>query len=113
VGNVSDIDDLLFVKREGRKRLVWTLGTIVLSAVITTATVSWKVRGYVAELEESNRKLYDRVVVLDKKVEDLNNALEAKLEKVGMDAHEAKSRADSALLVAQFLRGSVTKGGSQ
>lgn len=103
MGTRTDIDDLLGQDtRERRRRALWSLGTVVVSVVCTTGTVTWKVRGYIAELEASNQKLHDRIAIMDKNIETLTGELSRELRDLRHEVQEARGRADSALLVAQL-----------
>lgn len=74
MGDVSDIGDLLGKwRKEKRAKLLWALGTMAFTALSTTATVSWTLRGYVDEMKHANAALHGDIVVLAKKVEDLEN----------------------------------------
>lgn len=100
MGEASDIEELMpralrEVASVKRMRVLWSIATVVFSVLATTATVSWKVRGYIDDLSRENEKLRESILVMDKKLE----ALDA----IQSTASEAKATADKALLYAQLL----------
>lgn len=99
MGDVSDIGDLLAkVRREKRAKLLWALGTALVTVVSTTATVSWKMGQYVARMEAADEARRQAMLVMDKKIERLEEAdVEA-----DRRAIVVKETADRALLFAQL-----------
>jgi uncharacterized membrane protein len=106
MGDVSDIGDLLSKWRhEKTMKLVWSVGTVVFTVLSTTATVSWKMRGYVDELEHENEKLRGEIRVIAKAAE----AAEKDAEEALKDARDARVQADKAMLYAQLTSAQITK----
>lgn len=108
MGDVSDIEDLLGkVKKEKLMKILWTVGTIAFTVVSTTGTVSWKMRGYVDELERANDKLRDEIRVIAKAAEtsekEAGKAVAAAAA-AQYDAREARAVADKALIYAQLTK---------
>lgn len=99
MGDVSDIGDLLGKwRREKRGKLLWALGTAAFTVLSTTATVSWTLRGYVDELARENEKLRGQILVMDKKIERLEENTAEADKRVTI----VKETADRALLFAQL-----------
>jgi hypothetical protein len=109
MGNVTDIGELLGkALHEKRARVLWAIGTAAFTVFSTTATVSWKMRGYVDELEHENDKLRGEIRAIAKRAETVE-ALAEKASKEALiaqqDARDARGKADTALLVAQLTQG--------
>lgn len=99
MGDVSDMEDLFrLAKRDRRRKLIWAICTSLGTIVATTATVSWKMSRYVADLEHATEEMRHAFLVMDKKVE----AAESEAAKAVADARDAKVTADKALLYAQL-----------
>ena len=78
MGDASDIEELFplamrDVARQKRNKLLWALGTMAFTALSTTVGVSWTLRGYVDDMRHENDKLRGDILVLAKKVEDLED----------------------------------------
>jgi len=101
MGDVTDIGALLkAASREKRRKLLWAACTSVGTIVATTATVSWKMSRYVANMEAADERRAWALLVMDKKIEkaetDASNAV--------AEAGVAKVMADKALLYAQLTQ---------
>jgi len=72
MGEVTDIEGLLGKHyHEKRIKLAWSICTVLGTVLCTTATVSWTLRGYVDDMQHANKELHGEILVLAKKVEDL------------------------------------------
>jgi len=85
-------------RRKSLQRLAWAACTALVSIVGTTSTLSWKMRGYVDELEQQNLNLRGDLVTLGQKLERVSGELEA----VKKDAADAVKLSDKALFLAQL-----------
>ncbi len=105
MGLPSDAEELMGkalhdVRNKKLARLAWALGTAVVTVVSTTATVSWKMATYVAQLERFNDELRGEIRVLAKDLE--KSQVEQK--ELRDEMKTVRQRADSALLIAQLSK---------
>ncbi len=100
MGIPSDIDELSKAKSDKRSRVLWSLGTVLFTVVCTTGSVSWKMRGFIADLEQANRDLRGDIRVIAKELE----SLQSEQKETRAELKYVRDRADSALLFAQMKK---------
>ena len=109
MGLPSDAEELMGkalhdVRRQKASKLLWALGTAAFTVVSTTATVGWKMGTYIARAEAKDEKLRGDLLVMDKKIEELESALKETTAEVRV----ARSVADKALLYAELRKNGVS-----
>lgn len=97
------------VRRQKTSKLLWALGTALFTVVSTTATVSWKMGTYIARAEAKDDKLRGDLIVIAKKLEDLDLREVGTEKELRAAIYDVKVSADKALLYAELRRNGVAK----
>jgi hypothetical protein len=107
MGSATDVSELLAPGNEKRARAIWSIVTVLGTMFLTTGTVSWKMSRYVADLERSNEVLRGEIRVIAKDLENFKEATKEERKELRAELHDARERADNALLLAQLTRKGV------
>ena len=104
MGIHTDIDDLAMAPREKRNKWLWAIVTSAGTVIATTATVSWQMGHYIAKAEAKDNELRGAMLIIDKKLEDLDRREQTTEKELRAGIHDAHAAADKALLYAQLMK---------